>query len=397
MKILLLTHKLPFPLHDGYNLHNYHYVRELHERHEFHLVSVGHAEDLPDEIAALFQSVRVIPPPPKQQRSIPQRIVHLLDVDQVFDNDPAVFAAASEVVQREGIDVCWTSGAKMLVHSHRLGLPTLGDIADEAVKEAVADLKRARSPVRLAWALKNVLNTWRYQRKYLRHTGVCTVVSEFDRATLGRNCPRLAVRVVPNGVDADVFKPLDTPPEHPSVVFEGAMNFEPNVEGIVSFCADTLPLIRAELPELKVFIVGKNPTPEVQALGELPGVTVTGFVDDVRPWVDKASVFVCPLRRGAGIKNKILQAWAMQRPVVATPVSCGGLKLKDGVNIVVAEEPAAFAREVVSLLSDEARRVALGVAGRETVLEHYSWASRADAMEEILEQVCTEAAEKVAV
>lgn len=395
MKILLLTHKLPHPLHDGYNLHNHHYVRELHERHEFHLVSVGHREDLPDEAAARFASVRVIPPPPKQQHSIPHRLIHLLDVDQMFDNDPAVLAAAREVVEREDIDVCWTSGAKMLVHSHRLGLPTLGDIADEALKEAVADLRRARSPLRLAWALKNLANTWRYQRKYLAHTGVCTVVSEVDRATLGRNCPRLPVRVVPNGVDGEVYKPLGTPPDHPSLVFEGAMDFAPNVDGIVSFCHDTLPRIREGCPDVKLFIVGKNPVAEVQALGELPGVTVTGFVDDVRPWVDRASVFVCPLRRGAGIKNKILQAWGMQKPVVATPVSCGGLKLEHDVNIVVAEEPARFARAVIDLLADAPRRAALGEAGRRTVLEHYSWASRAEAMEEILEQICAQAPAKV--
>lgn len=388
MNVLLLTHKLPWPLHDGYNLHNYNYLVQLAARgHRFHLVSLG-TTALPMEVAGQLDSVRIVaprpaPPPP----SLLRRVTTALSVDEVFEFDPAVLAAAREVLAAHPIDVVWTAGAKMLVYSRRLGgAPVLGDIADEAAKEALTDLRRARRPLAVARGLKNLANTWRYQRKYLAHARICTVVSEVDRAVLQRNCPGLDVRVVPNGVDATLYSPSGLPQRFPSLVFEGAMDFRPNVEGVVDFCRRVLPLVLAERPDVRFTIVGKNPVPEVAALaGE--HVQVTGFVDDVRPWVEQASVFVCPLRRGAGIKNKILQAWALERAVVATSVSVGGLPLREGENLVVADEPVAFARAVLDLLADAGRRAALGHAGRATVLEHCTWERRALQMEEILQQV----------
>lgn len=395
VKILLLTHKLPYPLHDGYNLHNWNYVRRLHTEHEIHLVSLGRREDLPDEVAGWFASVHTVPARPDPVPSLPHKLLHVFDLDEFFDRDPAVVRAVDAVLAEHEIDVVWTSGAKMLVYSERLGLPTLGDIADEAAKEALHDLKTAsgapwRAPTLLR-AVRGFVNTWRFQRRFLGHARVCTVVSQIDEGTLARNCPGLDVRVVPNGVDAQFYAPQLGEDGRPVLVFEGAMDFRPNVEGIVAFFDDTLPLIRAQRPDVEVVLVGKRPAPEVAAL-DGPGVTVTGFVDDVRPYVDRAAVFVCPLRRGAGIKNKILQAWAMEKPVVATPVSCGGLELQDGTNILVRESPADFARGVLELLDDPARRASLGKAGRRTVLERYSWERQARRLAGILEEVADKAA-----
>lgn len=401
MKILLLTHRLPWPLHDGYNLHNDNYVRQLAGRHEFHLVSLGASEEgaseggggdelseLPAEVRALYASVAVVPlRKPQKNRSPVVRLATSLSVRHVFDDDPAVAAAIDEVLDRERIDMVWASGAKMLVHSRRLsGLPVLGDIADEALKEAREDVRRATGLIGRARALKNLINTWRFQREYLAHVNVCTVVSEVDKDTLGQHCPDLDVRVIPNGVDAQMYRPQGTTPDHPSLVFEGSMGFRPNVEGIVAFCDDTLPLIRESVPDVKLTIVGKDPATAVAALAG-PGVEVTGFVDDVRPYVDRSSVFVCPLRRGAGIKNKILQAWAMEMPVVATAVSCGGLALSQGENIIVADAPADFAAAVVELLNDPERRVALGRGGRQTVVDHSSWEATSRQMEAVFNDV----------
>lgn len=387
VKVLLLTHRLPWPLHDGYNLHNYHYVRQLRDRHEFHLVSLGDGE-LPDEVAGLFASVTTVPlRRPPAGRSLVQRVLRAFSVHEMFDRDPAVIEAVRRLRERVDFDVVWCSGAKMLVHAALIDdLPVLGDIADEALKEARHDLATARGlPARLR-ALRQVINTRRFQRHFLGRTPVCTVVSQIDKRTLEEHCPGLDVRVIPNGVDAEVFRPLGTPPRHPSLVFEGSMAFLPNVEGIVSFVEETLPLVREGCPEVELTIVGKDPAPEVAALAG-PGVEVTGFVDDVRPYVDRSSLFVCPLRRGAGIKNKILQAWAMEKAVVATPVSCGGLALRDGENIVVAESPRQQAEAILDLLRDPERRSRLGREGRRTVLEHSSWEATADHMAAILADV----------
>ncbi len=362
-------------------------MRQLRDRHEFHLVSLGEGE-LPPHVAGLFASVTCVPVRrPPGGRSLLRRLARAFSIHDMFDRDPAVLEAVDALRERVDLDVVWCSGAKMLVHSALIDdLPVLGDIADEALKEARHDLAVARGPLATLRGLRAVVNTRRFQRHFLGHTPVCTVVSQIDKRTLEEHCPGLDVRVIPNGVDAEAFRPLGTPPRHPSLVFEGSMDFLPNVEGIVSFVHETLPLVRAECPEVELTIVGKDPAPEVAALAG-PGVEVTGFVEDVRPYVDRASVFVCPLRRGAGIKNKILQAWAMEKAVVATPVSCGGLALRDGENIVVAESPRQLADALLDLLRDPERRARLGAEGRRTVLEHSSWEATADSMDAILADV----------
>ena len=387
MKILLLTHKLPVNLHDGYNLHNFHYVSRLADEHEFHLVSLGQGELRP-ELAECFASVAVIPARAPFAGGGPfRRVAHAFSVDEFYDFDPAVLTVIREVLDREAIDVVWTSGTKMLVYSHRIeGVPVLGDIADEEVGEALEDLRRARGPVQAATRLKNLANVWRFQRKYLEHARICTVVSEDDQAMLARNCRGLAVRVIPNGVDGDYYERQGQPEDFPSLVFEGAMSHPPNVDGILWFCREALPLIHARRPEVKMLVVGKDPGPAVIGMVG-PKIEVTGYVDDVRPWVDRSTIFVCPLRRGAGIKNKILQAWAMQKPVVATSISCGGLELRPGENIELADTPQELADSVLALLDDPERRTALGQAGRETVLEHYTWERRAQQMGRVLEEI----------
>ena len=161
------------------------------------------------------------------------------------------------------------------------------------------------------------------------------------------------------------------------------MGFAPNVEGVVHFVDDVLPLVRRALPDVRFCAVGRDPAPAVLARRG-PRVEITGRVEDVRPFVARAAVFVSPLRSGTGIKNKILQAWAMGKAVVATPESCGGLAVRPGENMVVAAGAEAFAREVVALLGDPARRAALGSAGRATVLAGYSWERKSGELEQAL-------------
>jgi polysaccharide biosynthesis protein PslH len=393
VKILLLTHRPMHPIHDGYNLHNYNYVKRLAVDHELHLVSLeppagesqGEAQ-LPEDLGKMFASTCILPARSLVKPRGFRRVLGALSPDDLHDFDPAVYVAVLKVMEQHHIDLVWTAGAKMLVYSHRLGLPTLGDIADEAVKEARIDLSRAGSFFDWVRAWRSYLQTWRFQRKYLEHVSICTVVSETDKETLNSHCPGLEVRVVPNGVDHETYAPQGVPEDFPSLVFEGTMNFRPNEEGIQDFVKEVLPLILKQRPDVKLFIVGKDPIDGVKALAS-DGVTVTGFVDDVKPWVEKSSVFVCPLKRGTGIKNKILQAWSLERPVVATTVSCGGLPLIEGVNMEVADDPKLFAEKVLALLDDPKRRATMGRFARQTAIEKCSWELAMAKMQDILNAV----------
>jgi glycosyltransferase involved in cell wall biosynthesis len=163
------------------------------------------------------------------------------------------------------------------------------------------------------------------------------------------------------------------------------MNYGPNEDAAIHFAENILPLIQQRQPEAQFWVVGQDPTERVRRLSELPGVHVTGGVPDVRPYLEKAGIFVCPLRYGTGVKNKLLAALAMQKPVVATRRSLDGLDLRENDDLLVADEQAEFAAKVVQLIEnpDHARRLAS--SGRAFVGDRYSWESSARTLEDVLQ------------
>lgn len=390
MKILLLANKVPWPLHDGYNLHNYHYSRRLCVDHELHLIALGEGE-LPAELAGLYKSVRILPRRPEPRReSLAARALHALSADEVHDFDPAVMAVIEELAARERFDVLWVGGAKMLVYSRRMPQPpALGDIADDGAKDLWTQMWASRSPLTFARRWRDYVATRRFQTAYLRHCRAINVVAEEDRVSILRQVPGAKVAVIHNGVDAEYFTPSAARDPVPTLVFEGSMGFTPNAEAAQFFCREVLPLILLAEPRTRMWVVGNRPTNEVLALAGA-SVEVTGFVPDVRPYLDRAWVFVCPLLSGAGIKNKILQAWSMELPVVATRLSTGGLVDADA-NLVVADGARAFADAVLRLFADERQRSELGRRGRATVLQHYAWTAKARQMETLMLEVANAA------
>lgn len=226
-----------------------------------------------------------------------------------------------------------------------------------------------------------------YQRNAFAGTQFVTLVSDEDVAAVRETNPRDNIITLPNGVDVDRYAPLPRTGALADIVFEGNMGFPPNVDAAVHFVREVLPRVLATRPDAHFWIVGKGPAPEVAALAG-PNVTVTGFVDDVRPWLARAAVFVCPMRLGAGIKNKVLQAWSMQLPVVATPATLPGLSATDGETLLVGRTPQEFADAVLRVLGDGGLAARLGAAARAHVVEHFSWRSRADALTELIEAAC---------
>jgi glycosyltransferase involved in cell wall biosynthesis len=199
-------------------------------------------------------------------------------------------------------------------------------------------------------------------------------VSEADREylqSLDRSLDH--IRVVPIGVDLEYFAPSPRPERANVVLFEGTMHWPPNVDAVRFFCREVLPLVRREVPDAEFRIAGAKPTREVLALARMPGVSVLGFVDDMRPHVRDAAVCVVPLRAGAGMRVKILNELAMGRPVVSTTLGAEGIDVTHEESILLADEPPGFARCVVRVMTDEPLWTKLAAQGRGLVEEKYAW------------------------
>ncbi|HTU10929.1 MAG TPA: TIGR03087 family PEP-CTERM/XrtA system glycosyltransferase [Allosphingosinicella sp.] len=190
--------------------------------------------------------------------------------------------------------------------------------------------------------------------------------------------PGADIRALSNGIDLVFFAPdagfVPLPAQAgPRIVFTGQMNYRPNVEAVTDFAEQVFPRLRAARPELDFAIVGRRPPAAVEALAARPGITVTGDVPDVRPWLASADIVVAPLQIARGIQNKVLEAMAMGRAVVASPGAYEGIDALPGRDLMVAADPAAQADAILSLLDAPERAVAMGKAARARMVSHYGW------------------------
>ena len=227
----------------------------------------------------------------------------------------------------------------------------------------------------------------RYEGRTLERFDGVLAVSDADRQTFAALYPgaiRHPAHVVPTGVDTDYFAPAPSDPASRTLVFTGSMDWLPNEDAMQFFCREILPLVRAEEPDVRFSIVGRAPTPAVRRLAEEHKVHVTGRVDDVRPYMKEAAVYVVPLRIGGGTRLKIFEAMSMGKAVVSTTVGAEGLPVTNGEHVMLADEPQTFARAVVHLLRDTARRAQLETAARALVVERYDWAAVAGELEDAL-------------
>lgn len=228
----------------------------------------------------------------------------------------------------------------------------------------------------------------RFERKTVARFDRVLAVSDADRQTLQRLYgDRLAapVSVVPTGVDTEYFRPaadVQVRPRH--LIFLGSMDWLPNEDGVLYFCRDVLPRIRAREPHVTLSIVGRAPTAAVKRLARDRGIDVTGRVDDVRPYLREAAVCVVPLRIGGGTRLKIFEAMAAGKAVVSTTIGAEGLPVEHGTHLRLADDPEHFAQTVVSLLRQPAERCAMEGAARALVAERFDWSAVGDDFERTL-------------
>lgn len=240
--------------------------------------------------------------------------------------------------------------------------------------------------------LKGVLNyIWarRYEAVHFSKAKNVIMIAPVDKAYVERSCPQSKIWVVPNGVDVDFFRPNGTvKPKPNSLLFTGVMSYRPNEESIVYFIKNVLPLIRKEIPDTSLTIAGKEPSQELQSyVKKIDGIKVTGYVEDIRPFFNQSMVYVAPMISGSGIKNKILEAWAMGNPVVATTMASQGLNAINGDNILLADSPESFANKIVEVFKSTELQSKLRVNSRRTAKAIYSWTTQSRKLQEVFENV----------
>jgi polysaccharide biosynthesis protein PslH len=239
-------------------------------------------------------------------------------------------------------------------------------------------VEQAADPVSKRLMAQQWQRMLRFESKALARFDLVLAVSDADGRTFSRLYPaslRAPVHVVQTGVETEYFTPPAAEPERAHMVFTGSMDWLPNEDGMTYFCREILPKIRRAEPEATLSIIGRAPTPAVRALADVPGVEVTGRVDDVRPHIARGAVYVVPLRIGGGTRLKIFEAMAMAKAVVSTTVGAEGLPVTTGRDIEIADEPSRFAHAVVHLMRDRDTRRDIEAAARALVVERYDWSA----------------------
>jgi sugar transferase (PEP-CTERM/EpsH1 system associated) len=412
-RILILTPQFPYPPHQGTTMRNYNLIAQLSARHEIHLFSFIKNQGELDRVTPLREQCRSIYGVPLPRRTMLQRLITTLlsplpdmalRLPSAALSRRLAFTLASEafdVVQIEGIEMApyglqvarWRAARQSKRREDLAPLLVFDNHNAEYVLQQRAFETDVSKPRRWPAALYSFIQWHKlrhYEAQVCRTVDRVIAVSEADRAALQRLVPGLPVTVVPNGVDLAFYRTPTAAAEAPSLspqalVFTGKMDFRPNIDAVLWFWQEVLPLVRQEVPDAHFYVVGQKPHPRLAPMNADPSVTVTGAVPDIRPYVAQATLYVVPLRMGGGTRFKLLEAIALGVPAVSTTLGCEGFpELVNGESIVIADTPSQFAQEVVRLLRDPQARRRLGEAGSR-IAPLYDWATIVPRLEQVYE------------
>jgi glycosyltransferase involved in cell wall biosynthesis len=384
MRILWVKVGGLWPPDRGGRLRSCHLISELSRRHQVTVATTHGPDESPE---GLWDGLRgcehVLSFPHRLAKQGTARFAAALcrswlgrmPVDLWKGRVPALAREVRRRVEAREVDLCV---ADFLVTA--ANIPLMGPVPVVLFEHNVEHLiwRRLSLVERRAWRRALLELEWRKMRSWearaCASAALTVVVSEPDRALLAELAPSARLRAIPTGVDTGYFSPNGKPEAFGRLVFTGSMDWYPNEDAILYFIETVLPAIRREVPGVSLTVVGHHPTARLRAAASRREVLLTGTVDDVRPFVAEAAVYVVPLRIGGGTRLKIFEALAMAKAVVSTSVGAEGLPLIDGEHFLRADEPADFARAVVKLLKQPDSRRRLGLAGRRLVQARYSWA-----------------------
>lgn len=384
MRILLLCDRYPNSYRDGLLLRVLHLAKRLRQSHQIDLLCY-HEGNLDGEPVEIFSHIWTVPPPERKPSRGWLGLIAGWNPYKLYPRSTEMERLLNEEIKPQDYDVVWDAGASLFLQLPPSwdAVPVVADLVDDMVLtfwRAMISTSGALTKLRIfKYMAVNLL----FERYCMSRVAHCVVVSEDDAAVFRKVSLRPPVTVIQNGVDIDFFTPGNGVEIGERLVFEGTMAFPPNQQAAMFLVKEIMPRIWAKKPSATLTLVGRDPTPEILALAS-ERIFVTGAVEDIRTYVREAEIFVCPLQSGAGIKNKLLQAWAMGKAVVATSLSVGGLNAVDGGNLIVRDDPEAFAKAVLELMEGPEHRLTLGVQGRLTVESNFTWKAQVERVELLL-------------
>ncbi len=386
MRILYLVPSFQHPSMRGPTRH-YHFVRELGSRHRITMLALTRTDIAPEamaEMSAVTEKILTFRTHEESRRLPPGRLGNELQVRAAVAEMRAAFRA---LVAHERYDVVLFHGKHLFPVIADCALPIVADFCDATSMRIGTKLHFAPWPRKpLLWLRYRQVR--RLEERLARKTTHVGFITARDReVVLG---PASQATILPNGVDHRYWRRRsEERPAENCIIFTGVMDYAPNDDAAHHLIQDIAPLVRRAIPNLEILIVGRDPSRRVRELARRsPGVVVTGFVDDMRPYLERATVCVAPLRYASGMQNKVLEALAMQVPVVATSVVAEGLRT-NGITppVLTARNALEFAEATVHLLRHASDRQTLSLQGRRYVENNFCWRRST----EKLERLCAEA------
>ncbi|HEY2908713.1 MAG TPA: TIGR03087 family PEP-CTERM/XrtA system glycosyltransferase [Gemmataceae bacterium] len=379
-RVLYLTHRVPFPPDKGDRIRNYHVLRQLARRHCVWLACLADepiANETSVELNRLCERVTVVPVSPGRWLRAGTSLLRGHSISEGAFAERGLRQAIRAWTQETHFAAALVSASSLAPYLRMpelAAVPKLVDLVDVDSQKWSDFADYARGPKRWLYRLES-RRVRKLERDFPKWTRAVAVVSQAEADVFDAFAGTGAATVAANGVDLDYFSISreSKTSAHPSCVFVGAMDYWPNVDGAVWFAREVWPRLRVQLPDAEFRIVGRKPTPEVQRLTEIPGVQVIGSTPDVRSFVAEASVVVVPLRLARGIQNKVLEAMAMGKAVVAAPPALAALKTEPGTHLLEAESPEEWIEALTGLFTNPQRRRELGLAARQYVKRHHHW------------------------
>lgn len=394
MNILFIAPRLPYPADTGGKIRTLNILKQLAKQAKVHLVCFSfdrNDQELSESLKLLGMQVTLVPG--RNLNLINKIMAVLLDPLPVTikkyysQNMESVLLALNEAHDFDAVHIdhlhmahyqkCF-DGVPCVIDEHNVEymiLQRCANVEKSFIKRIV-----------FGYQSKKMV---RFEKRSINDASTYFAVSQKDKDLLSELSGNgHAGHVVPNGVDTQYFDRQSIQDEEEAVVFTGSMDWLPNDDAAIYFCDEILPLIWKQHPELKFYIIGKNPSKKILGYARRDNrIICTGRVDDVRTYVEKSKIFIVPLRIGGGTRLKILEAMSMQKAVISTRIGAEGINCTENSDIILADKPQEFADKVAQLIDDDQKRATLGRAGRSLVLEQYDWDIIGKKLDKIYEQV----------